>query len=89
MSSCIVKCCRNTFRSCKKAAKQVQFYRLPKNEEIKRKWLDLCGITEVSTKNPRVCSVHFDDRDVGTDTGRNLSTLNPTAVPVYNLGAYV
>ena len=88
MASCIVKFCKNTFRNCKKSEKKVQFYRIPKEDGIRRKWLDLCGIAEVTTKDPRVCSAHFQEDDIGTETARNIPTLNLTAVPVLKLGIY-
>ena len=88
MASCIVKSCSNTYRNCKKNGSKVQFYRLPKEESMRKKWIDLCGMTELSLKDPRVCSDHFDARDYATELVRNLNlpVLKLTAAPSLELG---
>jgi len=63
----------------------VQFFRFPKDEIMKRKWIQQCGLTELPGKAPRICSVHFNESDIVTG-GKSLFTLNVNAFPVFSLG---
>jgi len=55
-------------------------YRIPKNEEIKKKWLNIIGHTVGNFS--RVCSDHFAEKDFNTNNVMsNVRRLKSNAIP--------
>ncbi|KAK3869747.1 hypothetical protein Pcinc_015592 [Petrolisthes cinctipes] len=71
-NTCIVRGCKSvTVRGG-----DIRFHTLPKDNELKRKWLKLCGAsTNYSYTLGRVCSRHFDstafERNMKYEKGQN------------------
>ncbi|XP_063391714.1 uncharacterized protein LOC134677197 isoform X2 [Cydia fagiglandana] len=74
MKACCVKHCRSeSFRGC-----GISFYRIPRKEPIRQKWLDAIGYVP-KRKNPVVCSSHFRPEELAFSGMRPL--VIPDAVP--------
>lgn len=58
MPHCYVYGCFNNNRSVKKV-KKVKFYRFPKNEYLRQKWMDACERDYINLSTATVCSEHF------------------------------
>ncbi|XP_061726829.1 uncharacterized protein LOC133532259 isoform X2 [Cydia pomonella] len=74
MRACCIKYCRSeSFRGC-----GISFYRIPKKEPIRQKWIDAIGYVP-KRKDPVVCSSHFRPEEL-TFAGLQAQ-LTPDAVP--------
>ena len=69
----------------------VKFFRFPKDQEIRAKWIEICKKTDnFNADNALICSVHFSTEDyaddmksrlLGIKPPQNKRTLNDDAVP--------
>lgn len=74
----------------------VYFHRFPKDETLRRKWIEACGVQTLNTENARVCSLHFVTSDyqrhlkyelLGQPVPKNLTHLKEGAIPTLKLPA--
>ncbi|CAH0400298.1 unnamed protein product [Chilo suppressalis] len=77
MHYCAVDGCSSTKRQ-----KHISFFRLPKEEETRKKWLQLIGRPDIATSptspnNHFVCSLHFDESMM-----ISVPKLKPDALPM-------
>ncbi|XP_063631736.1 uncharacterized protein LOC134802936 isoform X3 [Cydia splendana] len=70
MKACCIKFCRSeSFRGC-----GISFYRIPRKEPIRQKWIDAIGYVP-KRKNAVVCSSHFRPEEL------SFSGLRPLVIP--------
>ena len=81
--NCYAINCENSTFKCKKNNVKVKFFRFPKDEGLKRKWIQACGRDPSAPirNHHRVCSEHFSGTDCGARNG-----LTNTAIPRISLG---
>ncbi|XP_055379040.1 52 kDa repressor of the inhibitor of the protein kinase-like [Condylostylus longicornis] len=89
MGKCKVKNCKNY--EGKKTEKQIKFFKLPKDEILRAKWLTACGLNKQCSMNTvKVCSDHFVEsdyclKDVLLNTTTKKKHLKKEAVPSQNI----
>lgn len=79
----LVKDCKNNSKNCHNAFK----HDFPKNEHQKRKWFDLCGISQLKNKKAKICRDHFQETDyfVYSNSPTAGCRLKPNCMPSRNL----
>lgn len=81
----------NSDNQAKAFAKDVMFFRFPKNKNICLIWKNACGRSDkFSPETSRVCSLHFNDLSYDRTLKHELLHIKPTklksdAVPILNL----
>ena len=60
------------------------FYGFPKNEKLRKKWQDLCGMEEVK-KCDRLCFQHFEESQIMAKNSDEQPRLKLGGVPSLNL----
>ncbi|EFA09495.1 hypothetical protein TcasGA2_TC010989 [Tribolium castaneum] len=88
---CSVAVCKSNFRRAKREGELIRFFTFPKNPEICKEWERRCYRKDPwSSKNKRICSKHFTDKDYQDRLQAQLlnlrpQKLKPTAVPSLHL----
>ena len=90
-NNCAVFGCYSSYHK----KENITFHKFPKDEELKRQWIQLCKrADQINVKNARVCSLHFEPAAykrnlmyelLGQPVPPSRVCLNEDAVPTLNM----
>ena len=89
-NNCAVYGCNNNKK--KACDQQISYFKFPKNNDIKAKWIHSCYRSDnINTKHAVICSIHFRDEDYEDDLKARVlniprKKLKANAVP--SIGLY-
>ena len=84
---CVVDGCKSSTNiNKKKDSEHIKFLTFPKNCEVRKLWIEACGVKNVNANSGRICSLHFTEqdwrlRDILLKTPITKRFLKPNAVP--------